>query len=338
MRKLAANDVVSFFWSPDGSRIATIGISTPAAPGSARLGGPAAATARLVSTRPDGGTGPRVADAEGIDVALQFVDVAAETATPAQVVSLSPLYVNQILPYFDQYALSHRVWSPDGTSILLPVIDAGGNESLEVAACGRVGAARARARDRRGSGAPDGRPAPVPGRQRRVGAIARASTITPMISSASGHTMSLTLGMAMLEAADREQDQPEHELPAPPRAADAAHERDEQERDAEAQGADARPGDDARGGEQVGGGERRDDRSEVERAEPAVDEPRDEERDADREEQQRAGGLEGGEDLAQQQERAEHDQEDPEPRQPAAAPRPADVVPFPAVDLDAAAS
>ena len=75
---------------------------------------------------------PRVADAEGIDVALQFVDVAAGTATPAQVVSLSPLYVNQILPYFDQYALSHRVWSPDGSSILLPVIDAGGNESLEV--------------------------------------------------------------------------------------------------------------------------------------------------------------------------------------------------------------
>ena len=104
----------------------------------------------------------------------------------------------------------------------------------------------------------------------------------------------------------------------------------------QAQGADARPGDDARGGEQVGGGERRDDRPEVERAEPAVDQPRDEERDADREEQQRAGGLEGGEDLAQQQERAEHDQEDPEPRQPAAAPRPADVVPFPAVDLDAA--
>ena len=132
VRKLAADDVVSFFWSPDGSRIATIGISTPAAPGSARLGGPAAATARLVSTRPDGGVGPRVAAAEGIDVALQFVDVATGTATPAQVVSLSPLYVNQILPYFDQYALSHRVWSPDGTSILLPVIDAGGNESLEV--------------------------------------------------------------------------------------------------------------------------------------------------------------------------------------------------------------
>ncbi len=142
VRQLPANDVVSFFWSPDGSRIATIGISTPRAPGSAHLGGPATTTARLVSTRPGGG-GPRVADAEGIDVALQFVDVAAGTATPARVVSLSPLYVNQILPYFDQYALSHHLWSPDGTSILLPVIDARRERVPRGAAGGRVGAARA---------------------------------------------------------------------------------------------------------------------------------------------------------------------------------------------------
>ena len=39
--------------------------------------------------------------------------------------------MNQVLPYFDQYALSHRVWSPDGTSILLPVVTADGVETLE---------------------------------------------------------------------------------------------------------------------------------------------------------------------------------------------------------------
>ncbi len=135
VRQLPVNDVVSFFWSPDGKRIATIGIVTPADPGSARLGGPTGtthATARLVSTRAERGSGSPVADAPGIDVGLQFVDVAAGTATPTEVVSLSPLYVNQILPYFDQYALSHRVWSPDGTSILLPVIGDDGIESLEV--------------------------------------------------------------------------------------------------------------------------------------------------------------------------------------------------------------
>ena len=46
--------------------------------------------------------------------------------------SLSPLFINQVLPYFDQYALSHRLWSPDGSSILLPVVGEDGTESLHV--------------------------------------------------------------------------------------------------------------------------------------------------------------------------------------------------------------
>ena len=49
-----------------------------------------------------------------------------------QALALSPLFVNQVLPYFDQYALSHRVWSPDASSILLPVIGDDGTERLEV--------------------------------------------------------------------------------------------------------------------------------------------------------------------------------------------------------------
>ena len=40
--------------------------------------------------------------------------------------------MNQVLPYFDQYALSHRVWAPDGSAILLPVIGDDGAESLAV--------------------------------------------------------------------------------------------------------------------------------------------------------------------------------------------------------------
>jgi TolB protein len=71
-------------------------------------------------------------DLEGVRVGLQFIDVDAGTATPLQAVNLSPLYVNQVLPYFDQYALSHRVWSPDGASILLPVIGDDGTETLAV--------------------------------------------------------------------------------------------------------------------------------------------------------------------------------------------------------------
>ena len=33
------------------------------------------------------------------------------------------MFLNQVLPFFDQYALSHRFWSADGTSIVLPLDD-----------------------------------------------------------------------------------------------------------------------------------------------------------------------------------------------------------------------
>ena len=128
--ELPATDVVAFFWSPDGTQIATLGLPTPSSP-SAAAGPGGARLASVGRGGADGGGRPPV-DAPGIDVALMFVDVAAGTASAPQVVSLSPLFVNQVLPYFDQYALSHRVWSPDGSSILLPVVEEDGTESLHV--------------------------------------------------------------------------------------------------------------------------------------------------------------------------------------------------------------
>ena len=142
------------------------------------------------------------------------------------------------------------------------------------------------------------------------------------------------------EARDREVEAPIANRIAPraacqpqPAAGRRADRGDEQERDAQASGPDARPVDDAGGGQQVGRREGGDDRAEVERAHAAVDQPRDEERDADREEQQRARGLERREQLPQQQQRAEHDEEDPEPRQPAARRRARDLGPLPGVGM-----
>jgi hypothetical protein len=39
-------------------------------------------------------------------------------------------FLAELLPYFDQYALSHRVWSPDSSAILLPLVDASGHTQL----------------------------------------------------------------------------------------------------------------------------------------------------------------------------------------------------------------
>ena len=41
-------------------------------------------------------------------------------------------FVDGVLPYFDQYALSHRVWAPDSTSMVLPLVDATGQTHVDV--------------------------------------------------------------------------------------------------------------------------------------------------------------------------------------------------------------
>ena len=107
---------------------------TPRASATSRPRAPAAVTPPCAWPRParDPRVARPVADAPGVPVSLAFVDVAKGTATAPVIVSLTPLFVNQVLPYFDQYALSHRLWSPDGTSILLPVVGTDGVESLEL--------------------------------------------------------------------------------------------------------------------------------------------------------------------------------------------------------------
>ncbi len=75
-----AGTVVSFFWSPDGRTIATIGRAGPVQPrpraaGDAHGWPPYATTIRSRSRAP--------AATPGVDVSLVFVDVASGTATPA---------------------------------------------------------------------------------------------------------------------------------------------------------------------------------------------------------------------------------------------------------------
>ena len=47
-------------------------------------------------------------------------------------IRLADVFTNQVLPYFDQYALSHRVWSSDGKSIALPVVGTDGSSEIHV--------------------------------------------------------------------------------------------------------------------------------------------------------------------------------------------------------------
>ena len=125
VRTLLEGPVVAFFWSPDGRTIAAI---VPSHPGD--LPGPGGTADIPAGTGVPSSSPGAVPPVAGVTGRLAFVDVATGVERPEQVVQLNSTFVNQLLPYFDQYALSHRLWSPDSASILLPLVDAAGRNQL----------------------------------------------------------------------------------------------------------------------------------------------------------------------------------------------------------------
>jgi dipeptidyl aminopeptidase/acylaminoacyl peptidase len=117
-RTLQDGSVIAFWWSPDGRTIATLALAPAGAPSADRTAVLAAAT--LASPLPSASPSP------ALEVHLAFVDVASGAVRGDRVVRLGDDFVQSVLPYFDQYALSHRTWSPDSTAIVLPLLDVTG--------------------------------------------------------------------------------------------------------------------------------------------------------------------------------------------------------------------
>ena len=61
-----------------------------------------------------------------------FVDVATGTIRSQPVVMPGRTFIDQFLTYFDQYSLSHRIWAPDSSSVLMPEVAADGSTHLAV--------------------------------------------------------------------------------------------------------------------------------------------------------------------------------------------------------------
>ena len=121
-RTLADEPVIAFFWSPDGRTIATLRLRGPGEPGV-----DVAAADAAVDPRP-----PVAVGQPGVSFRLTFRDVASGGVRAERDVELSELYAFQVVPYFDQYALSHRTWAPDGSGIALPLVDAAGRPRVMV--------------------------------------------------------------------------------------------------------------------------------------------------------------------------------------------------------------
>jgi TolB protein len=119
IRTLVDGSIVSFWWSPDGATIAAL-----------RLQPVASATASGSQTA---STSPVPSPAgQSTEIRLLFVDVASGEIQSQPVVQPGQLFIDQFLTYFDQYALSHRLWAPDSTSILLPIVDRNGATRIAV--------------------------------------------------------------------------------------------------------------------------------------------------------------------------------------------------------------
>ncbi|HEY7737224.1 MAG TPA: hypothetical protein VH813_10555 [Candidatus Limnocylindrales bacterium] len=110
---LLDGSVLSFWWSPDGKTIAALRLQP--------VGGAAAS-----ASPPPSPSAPRQ------EVRLLFVDVASGDVGAQVVVQPGRLFIEQLLSYFDQYALSHELWAPDSSSILIPIVNGDGTTSIAV--------------------------------------------------------------------------------------------------------------------------------------------------------------------------------------------------------------
>jgi TolB protein len=104
VRTVLDGAVVGFWWSPDGATIAALRIQrvTPPAADARSLPSPAATTTPSAEIR------------------LVFVDPATGEIRSDPAVRPGQRFIEALLPYFDQYALSHRLWAPDSSSFLMP--------------------------------------------------------------------------------------------------------------------------------------------------------------------------------------------------------------------------
>ena len=130
-KMLSSQTVLAFFWSPDGRQIAFITFGgRNDDDDSINAGAPE--KSRRVSRV---GSSPVAQFGQGF-LTLSVVDVVSGTGLRLLDFEPTVSFLSQFLPYFDQYALSHRLWSPDSRAIVLPVRENGRNTIQVISTAG----------------------------------------------------------------------------------------------------------------------------------------------------------------------------------------------------------
>jgi TolB protein len=120
LETLSEKLVVAFFWSPDGKHIAYL---TPSL--EQREDGDVSSLGQpmLVSQKVQRGS---------FLLELRVVDIATKEDKRLATFTPTFLFLDQFLPFFDQYALSHRIWSPDSSAVVLPITNADSTKQITV--------------------------------------------------------------------------------------------------------------------------------------------------------------------------------------------------------------
>lgn len=116
---LSRDQVAAFFWSPDGRYLAVISIPQGFDEDIVEQDGRRILSKSHIQRHPD--------------INLNLTLIEAATGDRRRLMSFQPsaIFITQFLPFFDQYALSHRIWSPDSLAIVLPVVN-GRNSQVTV--------------------------------------------------------------------------------------------------------------------------------------------------------------------------------------------------------------
>jgi TolB protein len=126
MTLLSRDVVLAFFWSRDGRHLAVISIPTANNDLNARRNDPVpdktpAQQARLNAFGRPTAIGPGLQRPEPLLLDLSIIEVTSGENRYFYSFEPTRAFVTQFLPFFDQYALSHQLWSPDNDALVLPM-------------------------------------------------------------------------------------------------------------------------------------------------------------------------------------------------------------------------
>jgi TolB protein len=124
-RALSRELIFAFFWAPDGRSIAYLTL-------------PERSSGGVQAAVPEKGRPIAKAQHPRLQMDLWIVDV--ESGYPHRLFTFEPTntFTTRFLPYFDQFALSHRIWSPLSDALVLPIADGDTPRIVVVSVDGRI--------------------------------------------------------------------------------------------------------------------------------------------------------------------------------------------------------